>query len=211
MKNLIIIGARGFGREICQVALQSQAVNRDFTVKGFLDSNFNALDELHGYPPILGPVETYDVQEDDVFISALGDVTWRKHYVEIIEDKGGKFISLIHSSASVDAQSRIGIGCYIAHNAVIQSNTVIGDHSCVFHGAVVGHDCRIGSFVQLSSQTFLGGGVEIGDLVVLQPGAKIVPRKRIGDGVEVGIGSIVLGNVKAKTKVFGIPAMKIDF
>ena len=35
MKNLLIIGARGFGREIYNLALESIGYGTEFTIKGF--------------------------------------------------------------------------------------------------------------------------------------------------------------------------------
>jgi hypothetical protein len=44
MKQLIIIGARGFGREVYSLAKRSIGYNEDFVMKGFLDDKLDALD-----------------------------------------------------------------------------------------------------------------------------------------------------------------------
>lgn len=211
MKHLVIIGAGGFGRELCLAARHSLGYGTEFDIKGFLDLNVSALDGFEGYPAVLGTPDGYEIEEDDVFISALGNVQLRRRNVELVGGRGGKFISLIHSSASVGENVSIGAGCYIAHNAVLTADVVIEDHVCVFHGTVVGHDCRIEAFSHVSSQVFLGGGVWIGEGVVIQPGTKVSPKKKIHDGAEIGIGSVVLSNVKAGAKVFGVPAIPLEF
>ena len=71
MKNLIIIGARGWGREVYAHAQYSHGYLEDYDIKGFLDDKADALDGMNGYPPILGSVEDYKPQSDDVFICAL--------------------------------------------------------------------------------------------------------------------------------------------
>ena len=38
----------------------------------------------------------------------------------------------------------------------------------------------------------------------------IYPGKKVGDDAFIGIGSVVINNVKAGTKVFGNPAKRID-
>lgn len=78
MKKLIIIGARGFGREVFSLATRSIGYNEEFSIKGFLDSKSDVLDEFENYPPIIGSVEDYEIQEDDVFVCALGSVKWKK-------------------------------------------------------------------------------------------------------------------------------------
>jgi acetyltransferase-like isoleucine patch superfamily enzyme len=39
----------------------------------------------------------------------------------------------------------------------------------------------------------------------------VAPHKKIGDGAYIGIGSVVISNIKAGTRVFGNPAKKMDF
>ena len=73
MKNLIIIGARGFGREYCNSLKLYENYGKEFIIKGFLDDKVEALDVFSGYPPILSSVEEYEIEEDDIFTCALGD------------------------------------------------------------------------------------------------------------------------------------------
>ena len=47
MKDIIILGANGFGREVLQWIKDINAVKPTWNIKGFLDDNLNALE---GYP-----------------------------------------------------------------------------------------------------------------------------------------------------------------
>jgi acetyltransferase-like isoleucine patch superfamily enzyme len=47
-------------------------------------------------------------------------------------------------------------------------------------------------------------------MVYVACGVSIAPSKKIGDGAYVGIGSVVISNVKAGTKVFGNPAKRVE-
>ena len=53
MKNLLIIGARGFGREIFNMAHDCNGFGSEFIIKGFLDDKKDALDNFNGYVPIM--------------------------------------------------------------------------------------------------------------------------------------------------------------
>ena len=55
MKHLLIVGARGWGREVYASAVQSKAFrNGEYDIKGFLDSKADALSDLQGnFPPII--------------------------------------------------------------------------------------------------------------------------------------------------------------
>ncbi|HOY32876.1 MAG TPA: sialic acid O-acetyltransferase, partial [Bacteroidales bacterium] len=70
MKKLILIGARGYGRVIYNLAISCKGYNTEYTIKGFLDDKRDALDEFDGYPPVIASVEDYQVQQDDVFVCA---------------------------------------------------------------------------------------------------------------------------------------------
>lgn len=210
MKNLVIVGAGGFGREIASAAKTVVGYGTAFVLKGFLDANPSALDGFDGYPPVLGTPEDYAMAPDDVFFVALGNVTTRRRIVDLIAARGGRFLTLVHPMASLGDNVSVGEGSYIAHHAVLTADIVLGRNVCVFHQTVVGHDCRIGDCSHVSSQVFLGGGVRVGSEVVIHPGVKVAPFKRIGDGAVLGIGSVVIANVRERQTVFGIPAQPID-
>ena len=73
MNQLIIIGSRGWGREVFAAAKGTRAYRSgEFVIKGFLDSKTDALDGLKGtYPPILCAPEDYTIQPDDVFFGTM--------------------------------------------------------------------------------------------------------------------------------------------
>ena len=68
MKNLLIVGARGWGREVYAAAMKTQAyMDGKYRIKGFLDSQTDAFDNIKGnYPPILCAPEDYNIQENEI-------------------------------------------------------------------------------------------------------------------------------------------------
>lgn len=209
MRHLIIIGARGCGRETYALFLECKKKLGDVECIGFLDSDPHILDDFTNYPPIISSPEEYQPKPDDVFITALGDPHWVKHYSEMIESKGGKFISLISPYAAVSGGAEIGFGCIISGLTLISSDVTIGKHSNIGIFSVIGHDVCIADYCHIGAYTFIGGGCQIGQGVTLHPKASIIPHKKIGDNAIVGIASTVLRNVKPNTTVFGSPATAI--
>ncbi|MGN0855439.1 MAG: acetyltransferase [Kiritimatiellia bacterium] len=209
MKQLIIIGAGGFGREAYGVARDAVGFGTDFGVKGFLDANPKALDGFCGYPPVLGDPATYVPQPDDVFVTALGGVTSRRVCAAAIEAKGGVFIPLVHRSAWLGPNVTVGAGAFISNNVVLTADIAVGRHVCIFQGTSIGHDSELGDFSHVYAQCALGGGVKVGVGARIYPGAVIVPRRRIGANAVVGAGSTVFLNVEADTTVIGNPAAPV--
>lgn len=211
MKHLLIIGARGWGREVYDIATACIKAGADLSIKGFLDDKADALDNYNNYPPIIGPVETYQVESDDVFICALGDVNFKKKYADIILNKGGEFISLVHPTAIIGNNAKWGKGCVIGAYANLSSDTSLGDFVTFSIKAGMGHDSTIGDYSHIGGLTNISGFVSIGENVTIHPCCNIVPHRKIGNNSIIGTGSVVLNNVKMGTTVFGNPAQKIDF
>lgn len=211
MKNLIIIGARGFGREYHNSLKLREDYGRDFVIKGFLDDKKDALDNFENYAPILNSVEDYSIESDDVFTCALGNSFYRKKYVNMIREKGGTFLSIINSKSIIHPNAKIGEGVMISAFCNISSNTVIGDFTTIQPYCNIGHDAVIGNFCSLESYSFMGGFSKIGDGVTLHTRATILPHVKVGDHATIGAGSVVLRNVKEGITMFGVPAKKICF
>lgn len=209
MKKLYIIGARGFGREIYGLYLNCKESLQDVEIGGFLDDKKDALDGFIGYPPIIASVEDYKPRENDVFICALGEPKWIKHYTSIIEEKGGIFISLISPLASIGLNTVIEPGCIIPRWTHLTTDIKIGKHTAIGVFANIGHDCVIGECCHIGAYSFIGGRCKVGKEVTIHPRVNILPDKKIGDHAVLGAGSIVIKNVKEGETVFGIPARRI--
>ena len=96
MFDIVILGAGGMGRETFEVV---QDTYPNYRVKGFLSDVPNMLDGFKNYPPLLGTIKDYEVQPNDRFILAIGDVAGRRKIAESILSRGGEFINLIHPTA----------------------------------------------------------------------------------------------------------------
>ena len=213
MKHLVIIGARGFGREIYRIFINTNPyISKEIDVKGFLDDKADALDGLKGeWPPIIGAVETYEIQENDVFFCALGDSHWRKHYADIISEKGGKFINVIHRTAIVSPVATLGEGCTVGAYTTISPNVKIGKHVMIQAYDDFGHDAEIGDYASIESYVFLGGYAKVGELATMHTKSSIIPHKSVGKECVVGFASVVMRNFKDGVHVFGNPATKLDY
>ncbi|WP_281234395.1 sialic acid O-acetyltransferase [Flavobacterium gelatinilyticum] len=211
MKNLIIIGARGFGREVYDLALQCAGFNIEYIIKGFLDDKSDALEGFENYPKIVGSVEDYEIQEDDIFVCALGTVKWKKYYAELILAKGGKFINLIHPSTNLNTNAITGKGLLVFMYSNISNDCVIEDFVTIQGYVGLGHDTKICKWSHLSSYSFTGGFVILEEEVTLNTRATVLPHVTVRKGATVGASSLVIKNVKENTTVFGVPAKKIEF
>ena len=211
MKNLLIIGARGYGRECHDGVKIYPEYNKEFGIKGFLDDKSDVLDDFLDYAPILSSVEEYQVQKNDIFLCALGNAQAKAKYINMIKKKGGSFITLIHPTSMVCDSAKLGEGVVISQFCTISSNVKIGDFTTVQGYSNFGHDAQIGVLCSIESYTFLGGYAQIGDYVTLHTRTTILPHVKVGNNAIIGAGSVVIKNVKPNTTVFGVPATKVEF
>lgn len=206
--NLVIIGAGGFAREIFDLAKVCYGADENFSVKGFLSDGPSSIQEM-GYPPVLNNVKDYKVEKGDVFFCAIGNLVDRKKTTEIILEKNGEFINLIHPTAEISPSVELGKGIGIKTFCVLASDVKIQDFSFLQSSVILGHDVQIGKYCQVNSFSFFAGHCKIGNQVAINAGAKLIQNIKVDDQATVGIGSVVIRKVKRGTTVFGNPAKKI--
>lgn len=210
MKQLVIIGAGGMGREVYHLATECSGFGTEFEVKGFLDDNPHALDSFaFGYPPIIGTTDNYQIAVDDVFTCSIGDVHTKVRIIEKIESRGGKFISLIHPDVYIVPTALIGDGVLIFHDVHVGSEAVIGNHVMLQSYAAIGHDATIGDFTRVDPKASIIGGVKVGNRVTIHTMSVLNHKVVVGDDAVIGALSFVIRKVKPGITVFGNPAKEI--
>lgn len=208
MKHLIIIGAGGMGRQIYFDATCSKGYGTEWDIKGFIDDNLKALNDVDykGYPPIIGTIKDYFPEAGDVFTCSIGDVKTKHKVCEMIISRGGDFINLIHKNVYLHPSIKIGKGVIISYEAGLGVDVTIGDFCLIQNGAIVGHDVKIGNYSRIDCRVILIGGVIVGNDVTIHTNSIISHGVVVGDGAKVGAMSFVIRKVKPGITVQGNPA-----
>ena len=184
MKKLIIIGAGGMGRQVSLFAKACTGYQKEYVIKGFLDDNPNAMVGFEEFPPLLGSVDNYEIQPDDIFFNSIGDVAAKKKCITKILDRGGEFITLIHPTAIISEGTKIGCGCMISCRAGIGTETEIGDFCLIQDNAIIGHDVKVGNFCRIDCNVVLIAGVKLDDGVCVHTSSVINHNVHIGMAVQ---------------------------
>jgi sugar O-acyltransferase (sialic acid O-acetyltransferase NeuD family) len=211
MKDLIIIGAGGYGREVYNLATQCEGFNKDYIIKGFIDDNPNALNGFDNYPPIISKIKGYNIKDNDVFSCAIGNVKNKKQFCLDIIHKSGKFINLIHPTVNLNFNVKIGNGVIIFLHSNISNDCIIEDFVTIQGYVGLGHDTVVKKWSHLNAFVFTGGFVKIHEEVTVNTRATILPSVNLHQKSVIGACSLVIKNVKENTTVFGNPAKKIEF
>lgn len=206
MKQLLIIGAGGFGREVYNMTPHCKGYGVEWEVKGFLDDTENPLSGFTGYPPVVGPIHGYVPQPDDVFICAIGSVSGKKACVEHLLAQGAEFINLIHHRSSVGRNTKVGIGCILCGGVAISCDCTIGDYVTLQSECILGHDACVGDYSHFHSRVFMGGKSCVAEGVHVGYGAFLHPKKKVGTYATLAAGAYVFRNVQDGRTVVGNPA-----
>jgi sugar O-acyltransferase (sialic acid O-acetyltransferase NeuD family) len=208
MKNLIIIGAGGMGRTYFDMARESLGFRANFSIKGYIDDNLQALDNFQNYPPLIDKISNYMPQKNDVFICSIGG-TVRRKCIEIILDKGGEFHTLIHKTARIGTNVKLGKGNLIGAYTAIGADASIGNYNFIQSYTVIGHDVKIGNWNRIDSHVLCVGGISIGDEVMIHTSAVLNHNVVVDSNSHIGACSFVTRNVERETTVFGNPARRL--
>ena len=199
--EIIIVGARGMGRE-----LAGYMNAEGYKIKGFLD-DLSGQGEWTNQFPILGSPESWEPKGNERFIVALGDAKWRRYYVDLLMPKNAKFATFVSNQAYIGPNVQIGEGSIVSPTAVITADVVLGKHSILNVHTSISHDCIVGDFVTLSPGARITGCCIVMQDVFLGVNSSLLPRITIPQGVIVGAGSVVIKSCEENDSVLvGVPA-----
>lgn len=206
MKQLLILGAGGFGREVYCSATESIGFKTEFEIKGFLDPDKNKLEGYKDYPPIIGVEDSYNIEPNDVFICAFGDARLKTKVCNTVLSRGGVFINLVHKEAYISKNVIIGKGNIICKGCLISCDTKIGDFNTFNDFVSIGHNTVIGNYNAFMTATRVSGIVSIGDCNFFGVNSCMVQGIRVGNHTTIGAGSALMRRTKDGYTYIGVPA-----
>lgn len=209
IKNLIIVGAGGFGREVYTWARQTWGFHGEWRFKGFLDDNPGIYDPSLHPKPVIGRVRDYARDGEDFFLCAVGKPKIKAQLGELLLEKGLRPATLIHPSVVMGRRVEIGDGSILCPNVVLTCDISVGRFVTLNVATAVGHDSKIGDWSQTSAFCDLTGASRVGQRVFFGSRASLLPGITVGDDAVVGAGSVVVRDVSVGATVFGIPAVPL--
>lgn len=210
MKDLIIVGASGCGREVLQWCKEINAASPTWNIKGFIDDNPDALKDCECDYAVLGSIAEWQPAESEVFAIGIASPAVKEKVVTSLVGRGAVFTSVIHPDAKIGSFNRIGCGVVLYPDCRVTVNASVGDYCIILNGTTVGHDAVIGDYTSICGGCAINGHVEVGKNVFISSHVTTVPGVKIGDDAFVGAGSAVLTRVRRGSRVFGVPAKKFE-
>ena len=209
MKDLYIIGAGGFGREVAWLVERINAITPTWDMKGFIDDNENLWGTMEDDYPVVGGCSYLEKLEDVYVVCAIGSAKVRKKIIEKLKVFSVKYATLIDPSVLVSKRVSIGEGTIICAGSIITVDIEIGKHVIINLDCTVGHDTVIEDFVTIYPSVNVSGIVRVGECSELGTGMQIIQGKTIAAKTIFGAGSVVVKDCTESGTYVGSPAKKI--
>lgn len=210
LKDIVILGAGGLGREILALIEACNGKHEEWNVLGFLDADPNLSGSTVSGRRVLGNDDWHPQSLDSVwFVCAIGDPRVRCQVVKKFSAMGCSFASLIHPDVAIPKSVRIGSGTVVMAGTRFTVDATIGSHVVVYINCSITHDVEIDDFCMLAPGSSLSGGAVLEQGVQLGTGVSVLPRRRIGEWAIVGAGSVVTRDIPANSTAVGVPCRPI--
>lgn len=210
MKEIIIIGAGGFGREVQWLIERINEKEKSWKIKGYIDDGIDAGTEINGYYVLGGINKLLELDEDISVVCAIGSSDVRKRVIEQISKRDNiNFPNLIDPNVQMSKYLELGRGNIICAGTILTVNITIGDFNILNLDCTVGHDVVLESFVTAYPSVNISGAVYIGECTEIGTGTQIIQGKRICRDTIIGAGSVVVRDIDLAGTYVGVPAKEI--
>lgn len=219
MKDLYIIGAGGFGREVAWLVERINADNKarnnpePWSIKGFIDDNEEKLGNSEGKYTVVGNCEylNSEVETREVYaICAVGSAKVRKKIIEKLDERI-LFPTVVDPSVLASERVEIGEGSIICAGTILTVDIKIGKHVILNLDCTVGHDAVLHDYVTAYPSVNVSGNVDVGECAEMGTGMQIIQGKKIGAGSIVGAGAVVVKDIPENCTAVGSPAKPIKY
>lgn len=211
MKDLIIVGSGGLGRETVWTAERINSVSPEWNILGFIDDNIQVQGQLIDGYRVIGTTSAVAKYKDAYFVCAVGSARIRKRIIDKIKSIADvKFATLIDPTCACSRERLdVGEGCIICGNTYVTLDIKIGNHVYIGGNATVGHDSRIDDFVTVYPGANISGSTYLGSCCEMGTGSRIIQGLSVGMNTIVGAGAVVVRNLPPDCTAVGVPAKPI--
>jgi acetyltransferase EpsM len=212
LKKVVIIGGGGNGLVVAQIVLDLIKIGEPLELVGFLNDNISAGEYIERWPVLGAPHEWESLDEDTLFVYALlsvGKMKARAEKFKRLNIPQNRLATLVHPSANIGFNVKLGCGVVIAANTVLQPGTRVGDNCFIRANANLGHDVAVDDLVDIGPNSTLCGYAHIEEGVQIAPNSVVRDSVRVGMYSTVAAGAAIFKDVAPESTMLGNPAKRI--
>lgn len=215
MKDIVIYGAGGLGREVACLIRSINQTYSQWNLLGFIDDGLSVGTKVSHYGEVLGGKQfLLKLNKPMSVVISIGSPSVVKEIVSVLSvNTWIDFPNLIYPSLRfADTETfEIGKGNIIKHDCGFSCDIKIGNFNLLNGGVVFGHDVEIGDFNTFMPDVRISGEVKIGDGNFFGVGAIVLQQIRIDKDVKLGAASVMMRKPKNGELYMGNPAKMVKF
>lgn len=205
MKSLILVGGGGH----CKSVLEA-AESGGYSILGVLDMPEEVGKEILS-TKVIGTDDDIPAYVDKAeFVITVGFIKNPATRIKLynkIKEAGGKFATIIASTAYVSKYATVGEGTVVMHHAFVNAGAKVGNNVILNTFTNIEHDAVIGDQCHISTGTMVNGDCKVGERCFIGSQSVLANGVTVGDDIIVGAGSLVRKSIKEKGIYFGNPAV----
>lgn len=209
-KQLILIGAGGFARELIDWLRLIPESQRDWELTGYIDDRLASLEEWNIDLKRISTVQECKPNDSQYYVPAIGAPISKYRVCHMLEKRGAQFTSVFHPTAQICQRAQIGVGSVICAYATVGPDVKIGKYTAINSLSTIGHDAIIKDGCTLSAHCDVTGYAKLDRCVFLGSHAGVLPNVRVGEQAVIGAGSMAVFHVQPATTIFGVPPKVIE-
>jgi len=207
LKDIIIVGAGGLGREVQWLIERINAVEETWNILGYVDDGVSPGTVVDGYK-VIGNTDSLQEMDNSInIVCAIGSSKVRKKVINKIRDIGSfEFPNLIDPSVVISNRVSMGVGNVICAGTTVTVNVNLTDYVIVNPGCTIGHDIVMDEFVTIYPGANIAGNVHLCGCVEIGTGSQVIQGKTIGSNSIIGAGTVVVRDIPSNCTAVGVPA-----
>lgn len=210
MKDIVIIGAGGYGREVTWLLEDINKENPQWNILGFIDDNESIQGKQLGEYKVIGTTD-YLFEKELTVVIAIANPFIRREVYNKLKDTKNIFPTLIHPSVIYSDSVTFGQGVIVSAGSIVTIDITIEDFVIIDRGCNIGHDTKISKFSTLLPSTTVSGNVHIEENLLIGTGSTIIQGLTLGENSIIGAGAVVTKDIPMNCTAVGIPAKPIKF
>ena len=197
----MLVGAGGHARACIDVIEQEGR----FAVAGLVGLPHEVGTRMLGYT-VLGtdadvPALLGDYLSALVTVGQIKTPAPRMRLFDLIEQSGGALPVIVSPRAYVSLHAQLGAGTIVMHGAVVNAGAIVGRNCIINSQALVEHDAVIADHCHIATAAAINSGVRIGAGTFVGSNSSVRQSVTIGKRCVVGMGTRVLADCEAGTRV----------
>ena len=196
VKPLILIGGGGHCKSVIEAAESA-----GYSILGVLDMLENVGKDILSTKIIGTDEDIHAYVDKGEFVITIGFITEPAIRIKLynkVKEAGGKFATVIASTAYVSKYAEVGEGTVVLHQAFVDAGAKVGKNVILNTFTNIEHDAEIGDHCHISTGTMINGECKVGDCCFIGSQSVLANCISIGDDIIVGAGSFVRKSISEK-------------